>query len=281
MWRGTVPRSCGFGPFWFWNESRMTEVYWLEQTEADVPASNDWLSESEAASLGSMRFAKRRRDWRLGRWTAKLAMAAYRKSFEDSQTLRDVEIRPASSGAPEVFFAGQPAPVTISLSHCEGTAVCAVAPSGVVLGCDLEIIEMRSECFTADYFTAEEVRLVANACTDNRSRLLTLLWSGKESALKALRVGLRLDTRSVVVSLDDVDRCTADDEARRAVDSMLTPRPRAANRWLPLHVRCASDQIFHGWWQITENLVRTLVAAPPPAPPILLEVPVYSAHPLR
>ena len=26
-------------------------VYWLEQTEADVPAENDWLSENEAVCL--------------------------------------------------------------------------------------------------------------------------------------------------------------------------------------------------------------------------------------
>jgi 4'-phosphopantetheinyl transferase len=258
----------------------MTEVYWLEQTEADVPAKNDWLSENEAARLGSLRFAKRRRDWRLGRWTAKLAMAAYRNLPGDSQTLRDVEIRPALSGAPEVFFAGQPAPVTISLSHCDGVAVCAVAPSSVALGCDLEIIETRGECFTADYFTAEEVRLVARACADDRSRLLTLLWSGKECALKALQVGLRFDTRSVVVGLDDVERCSAEDGVGRDADSVLILQPPAANRWLPFHVRCAGGQIFHGWWQHTEHLVRTLVAAPSPVPPILLEVPVHSAEPL-
>ena len=257
----------------------MTEVYWLEQTEADVPAKNDWLSENEAARLDSLRVAKRRRDWRLGRWTAKLAMAAYRNGPGDSQTLRDVEIRPALSGAPGVVFAGQPAPVTISLSHCDGIAVCAVAPSSVALGCDLEIIELRSECFTADYLTAEEVRLVARACADDRPRLLTLLWSGKECALKALRVGLRFDTRSVVVSLDDVERCSAEDGVGWGADSVLTLQPHAAKRWLPFHVRCTGGQIFHGWWQNTENLVRTLVAAPPPVPPIPLEVPPYSTHP--
>lgn len=257
----------------------MTEVYWLEQTEADVPAKNDWLSENEAARLASLRVAKRRRDWRLGRWTAKLAMAAYQNLPGDSQTLRDVEIRPALSGAPEVFFAGQPAPVAISLSHCDGIGMCAVAPSSVALGCDLEIIETRSECFTADYFTAEEVRLVARACADDRSRLLTVLWSGKECALKALRVGLRFDTRSVVVSLDDVERCSAEDGVGRDADSVLNLQLHGANRWLPFHVRCTGGQIFRGWWQHTENLVRTLVAAPPPVPPIPLEVPAYSAHP--
>jgi len=257
----------------------MTEVYWLEQTEADVPATNDWLDESEAARLDSLHIAKRRRDWRLGRWTAKLAIAAYRSLSGDFLTLRDVEIRPALSGAPEVFFAGQPASVTISLSHCHGVAMCAVAPSSVALGCDLEIIEARSQSFTADYFTAVEVRLVAHACADDRSRLLTLLWSGKECALKALRVGLRFDTRSVVVSLDDMERRSAEDGTEQEADSLFTLHCHGANRWRPFHVRSSGGQIFHGWWQSTENLVRTLVAAPSPVPPILLEVPAYSAHP--
>ena len=255
----------------------MTEVYWLEQTEADVPANNDWLSESEAARLDSLRSAKRRRDWRLGRWTAKLAISAYRNLLGDSQTLRDVEIRSAPSGAPEVFFAGQPAPDTVSLSHRGGVAVCAVAPSSVALGCDLEIVEIRGDSFTADYFTEEERELVARACADDRPRLLTVLWSGKESALKALRLGLRLDTRSVEVSLNDVERRSAEDGLRRVADSVPAPRPQGANRWLPFHVRCTDGQVFHGWWQNTENIVRTLVAAPPSAPPILLEIPVHSA----
>lgn len=259
----------------------MTEVYWLEQTEADLPANNDWLSENEVAHFDTLRFAKRRRDWRLGRWTAKLAMVAYRNLPGDYQALRGIEIRPALSGAPEVFLAGQPAPVTISLSHSDGVAVCAVAPSSVALGCDLEIVEPRKESFTADYFTAEEVRLVALARADDRSRLVTLLWSGKESALKALRVGLRFDTRSVEVTLDDVERCGLEEGVQRDADSVLALELHRANCWFPFQVRCTDGQIFHGWWQNTEKLVRSLVAAPEPFPPILLEVPVHSATPLR
>ena len=52
------------------------DVYWLEQSEADVPTADDWLSENEVARLNSLRVAKRRADWRLGRWTAKCAVAA-------------------------------------------------------------------------------------------------------------------------------------------------------------------------------------------------------------
>ena len=256
----------------------MTEVHWLEQAEADVPATHDWLSQSEVACLESLHFAKRRRDWRLGRWTAKLAITAYRNFSVDVQTLREVEIRPASSGAPEVYLAGQPMDVTISLSHRDSVAMCAIAPSSVALGCDLEVIEPRSDSFAEDYFTAEEQQFLARAGADDRSRLLTLLWSGKESALKALREGLRLDTRSVVVTLDDGTRESAEGRMRQGEDSVLATRPHGARRWLPLRVRCATDQIFDGWWQNTGNLVRTLVAAPPPFPPILLVRSPASSH---
>jgi len=225
-------------------------VYWLEQTEADVPAENDWLSAGESVCLSGLRFAKRRADWRLGRWTAKCAVASFLRVPADPQALTKIAIRPASSGAPEVFFASEPALVTLSISHRSGVAMCAVAPSGVDLGCDLEVIEPRSEAFVDDYFTPSEQALVAQACAQDRSRLLALLWSAKESALKALREGLRLDTRSVVVSLGE--------ETLDLYD------------WSPLRVRCADGRSFDGWWQQTDTIVRTLVANPPPDSPILL-----------
>ena len=65
----------------------------------------------------------------------------------------------------------------------------------MALGCDLEVIEPRSEEFVADYFTTEEQKMVSQAPIADRSKLLALLWSAKESALKALREGLRFDTR--------------------------------------------------------------------------------------
>jgi 4'-phosphopantetheinyl transferase len=176
------------------------DVYWLEQAEADVPSTNDWLSASEVDRLNGMRFTKRRADWRLGRWTAKRALAVSLNLPAHAQALAEIEIRAAPDGAPEVFFANNPGSVTVSLSHRAGTAVCAVALSGAALGCDLEMIEARTEGFVADYFTTEEQGLVARAFAPDRPQLCTLLWSAKESALKALRAGLRLDTRSVVVS---------------------------------------------------------------------------------
>jgi 4'-phosphopantetheinyl transferase len=230
-------------------------VYWLEQTETDVPADNDWLSANEATCLNGMRFAKRRADWRLGRWTAKRALSICLDLPAHPQVFRKMDIRPAPSGAPEVFFVNQPAAVTISLSHRDGMAACAVAMSGVDMGCDLEMIEPRSDAFVADYFTIEEQALVARASAAGRPRLLALLWSAKESALKALHEGLRLDTRSVIVS------------------------PFAAsfdlNGWSPLQVRYTGGQIFHGWWQNTDNILRTVVAAQSLDSPIPLTIPAH------
>src|ERR1039457_2252479 len=105
------------------------DVYWLEQTAADVPVENDWLHASEAVRLNGLRFPKRRADWRLGRWTAKHAVAVCLNLSLDHHSLAAIEIRPATSGAPEVFLANAPARASISLSHREGTAVCAVVLS--------------------------------------------------------------------------------------------------------------------------------------------------------
>jgi 4'-phosphopantetheinyl transferase len=245
----------------------MTEVYWLEQVDTDVPAENDWLSENEAAILNGLRFAKRRTDWRLGRWTAKRALAVHLSLPSHPQALAHLEIRPAPSGAPEAFLADLPAGVTISLSHRAGIALCSIAPSGTVLGCDLEMIEPRSDAFVADYFTTEEQELVARTPTSERPCLLALLWSGKESALKALREGLRLDTRCVTVTL---------------VGTLRRSSQQGAQNWYPLRVDYGDIQVFHGWWQQADNMVRTVLATPPPAPPTLLTMhDDYARSPLQ
>lgn len=240
-------------------------LYWLEQTDADVPADNNWLSPNEAARLNAMRFPRRRAVWRLGRWTGKRALSVCLEVPADPLAFKRIEISPAPSGAPEVFFDNHPAALTISLSHRDGIAACAVAMSRVEMGCDVEKVEPRSSVFVEDYFTLEEKALLAHASEADHFRLLALLWSGKESALKALREGLRLDTRSVIaipcaVSFD-------------------------CDGWSQLRVRHLGDRhtgdrsrpdyVFHGWWQYADNFVRTVVAAPPPTAPILLQIPSY------
>ena len=238
------------------------DVYWLEQTKGDVPQENDWLSASECAFLDGLRFAKRRLDWRLGRWTAKRALAVYLNLPDFLPALAKIEVRAAFSGAPEVFFENKLATAKISLSHRSDRAICAVAPFAAELGCDLELIEPHSDAFVTDYFTAEEQALVTRQSATDRPRILAVLWSGKESALKALRAGLRMDTRCVTVELVDASIDINGD----------------VNGWSPLQVSYTDGRIFHGWWQDADHMVRTVVAAPPPALPIPLKALIEFPH---
>jgi 4'-phosphopantetheinyl transferase len=235
-------------------------VYWLEQNVSEAPAGDEWLSGSERARLNGLRIPKRRADWRLGRWTALCALSRYWHLARDSEPLAGLELRPASSGAPRVFFHGSPAPVMLSLSHSGGAGLCAIAPPAVEVGCDLETVEPRSAAFVADYFTAEERNLVARTPAALRDRTVTLLWSAKESALKALGCGLRADTRWV----------------NATPDSFL----ETGEEWRRLSVTHITGRTFCGWWRESRQLVRTVVANPSPLQLIPLEANAAEAGPL-
>ena len=218
-------------------------IHWMEQTNPDVPAENQWLSAREVLRLNAMRVPKRRADWRLGRWTAKHAVAVCLNFPTEPSSLANIEIRAASSGAPEVYLHDEPAEIAISLSHSSGTALCTVAPPGITFGCDLEVVESRSDGFITDYFTDDERELILRSPRQERSLLLALIWSAKESALKALRVGLRFDTRCMSVSPVDAWELTNDRDA-----------------WRSLSVRYSGGTVFHGCWRVQDHLVRTIVS---------------------
>jgi 4'-phosphopantetheinyl transferase len=244
-------------------------VYWLDQRAAAVPDDDEWLTAAERRTLADLRVRKRRDDWRLGRWAAKRAVCAYWQTVVAGEgtagtliatatevrypTEGRIEIRTAVSGAPEAFIDGRPGPVVISISHTADTALCAVAPAGVVLGCDVERIEPRTAAFVRDYFTAAECAMVGAASASERDHLVALVWSAKESVLKALREGLRSDTRDVEAAV----------HGRR-----FSVNPD----WQPVGVRhLPSRHDFGGWWRAAGGTVMTLVAAPPPERPIRLE----------
>jgi 4'-phosphopantetheinyl transferase len=231
------------------------KVYWFEQSEQDVPFGDDWLSYAELARLGTLRFAKRRNDWRLGRWTAKQAVAQQLGYPITPHALTEIEVKSKDSGAPEVLISGKPGAVTISLSHRSGIAACAVSQGGFSLGCDLETAETRSSSFVADYFTAEEQTFVAALPFDQQVIAVASIWSAKESALKVLEVGLRADTRSVVVRLAATDFA------------------HSMERWRPLQVKVPTEAPYPGWWRYEDGLVRTFVAECPVSPLITVHTP--------
>jgi len=247
------------------------DVYWLEQTTADLPSDNAWLNAGEANRLRLMRFPKRRADWILGRWTAKNAAAIFLDIPPEPRLLREIEIRPARSGAPEVFVGDDLALIQISISHRDGVAACAFTRSSALLGCDLELVEPHSDAFVADYFAEEEQAFLAQAAHPERLLLQSLFWSAKESALKALREGLRLDPRQMIVSIQD----SSEGPRGNIQGSLSRPSPSAhtlfpGEAWKELEVRNASGQTFKGWWSQTGDLLRTILAVPAPGRPTFL-----------
>lgn len=222
-------------------------LQWLVQQCADVPEHDEWLAPFERDVLAKLWAPKRRRDWRLGRWTARLALT--RSGAVQPGDGRRLSIRADEAGVPRVFVDETECDWVVSISHTGEHGLAAVARKPAALGCDLETIGRRGEEFVVDWFTEGERALVSALGGDARSRRVTLVWSAKESALKALGLGLRLDTRSVEVAL-------ADGGAE-------------ADGWRALLVTAPATE-FHGWWRVDEMRALTVLGDPAPDVPIAL-----------
>jgi 4'-phosphopantetheinyl transferase len=104
-------------------------------------------------------------------------------------------------------------------------------------------VEPRSDAFVHDWFTPAERALVEHAAPTDRLVVTSLVWSAKESALKALREGLRLDTRDVVVS----------------------PGDQMADGWTGVQVEYTNEGLrMPGSWRLHAGHVLTIVAHPHP-----------------
>jgi 4'-phosphopantetheinyl transferase len=218
------------------------DILWLTQSLDDVPADDAWLGPQELVTLHRFRVPKRLHEWRLGRWTAKCAVASV-LGPELVLSFPALEVIASPDGAPEVWFGDHPAPVSISVSHSDQVGLAVVGPRRLALGCDVESVEERSPTFVTDYFTGRETALIEASNADERDLLATLLWSAKESALKALRTGLRADTRSIEISPQETG---------------------AADGWRGLEIRPGR---LWGWWREAGSMVITVVSNAPSEPP--------------
>jgi 4'-phosphopantetheinyl transferase len=224
----------------------MTSVRWLTRSLADVPSGDGWLSPAERRVLAGLRFEKRRGDWRLGRFAAKGAAAAWL----GVPAVR-VEIVAAADGAPEARLDGRAAPVSLSLSHRAERALAVVGDAGLALGCDLELVEPRSAAFTRDWLAPVEQGLVERA-GERRDLAANLIWTAKEAAAKVRREGLRLDVRRAVVDPGELDA--------------------AAPGWRPLAVSWADGgRPTRGWWRAEPGWVMAVAGEPAPSEPAVLD----------
>ena len=174
----------------------MREPHVVLVSARDVPESDEWLGPRERECARRFAAPQRRATWRAGRWAAKRAVAEC-AALEPGR----VEILPAADGAPEAWAGDERLPVSMSLSHRDGVAAAFATPDAYDAGCDVELVEPRCAGFAADWFTADERAAVERAAPNARDELVSLIWSAKESVLKVLRTGLRVDTRSVEVSV--------------------------------------------------------------------------------
>ncbi len=205
--------------------------------DRDVPDPGAWLDTVEAETLAGLRIPKRRSDWLRGRWAAKQAVAEWVGADVSVPALARVAIRPAADGAPETLVAGVPGPA-LSITHSGPWGGAAVASRGP-LGCDLEEVRPLDPA-AVDLFFAEAERSAIEAAPHGFARALhtVLIWSAKESALKALRTGLRRDTREVEVEVG----------------------PVGSLGWGTFAVRdVATRRVFGGGWREFEGFVLTVV----------------------
>lgn len=226
-------------------------IFWLGQTQSAQPADLTWLAEAERRFLAGLRFPRRRADWLLGRWTVKAAARAAwpRLVGAELPDWTELAVLKADSGAPVLFRRGQPAPLSVSLSHRAGCAVCALAPAGHPLGIDLEKIEPRSPSLVTDFFTPAEQEQLRRADPERQTMLANLIWSAKESALKALTTGLSVSTQQV---------------------ELLPPAMAETDVWQPFLIRVHYlERDLSGWWMQWPGFVITLACdGPVTNPPV-------------
>jgi 4'-phosphopantetheinyl transferase len=215
-------------------------VQWHLARHAEVPTDDEWLTGPERAVLAELAIAKRRADWRLGRWTAKTLVAAVLDVRCDL-----VEVRAADDGAPEAFVDGAHAGLSLSLSHRDGIAVAAVARLPTKVGIDLETLETRSDAFVREWLSDDEQTTLPSRGAARDLQVLCC-WTAKEASAKVLREGLRLDVRRADV----------------------VPGPPTAATWAQLEVAWRTEGILHhGWWLHDDRTVIAVVTDPPTDPP--------------
>jgi len=107
-----------------------------------------------------------------------------------------------SSGEPFVLVEGRGEwEFPISVSHRSEVGL-AAAPEdrGARIGADIETVEPRDPALVRQFFTSGEAELAASS-GEAGDEVVARIWSAKEAVLKLLGLGLRLDTRGIVVDL--------------------------------------------------------------------------------
>lgn len=144
------------------------------------------LSAKEQKYFDSLKFDKRKRDYLIGRYTAKKLLLE--NFIKDSKTtFKDISILKDTDGKPELYINGKRPNFMLSISHSGDFASAVASKELKFLGIDTEKIEVRTRSWAEQSFYNTEYH------TNSDDKFLTTLWAKKEAVVKALGVGLSVD----------------------------------------------------------------------------------------
>ena len=160
----------------------------------------DLLSPREEKLLAGLGHVPRRRKWLMGRAAAKRLVGDM--LGEGRVPDEKISVLNQPSGEPFVLIEGRGGwgrPISISHRSEVGMAGAPLDETARI-GADVETIEPRDSALVRQFYTESEARIVEAAGKD-RDEVVSRIWSAKEAVLKLLGLGLRIDTRGVLVSL--------------------------------------------------------------------------------
>ena len=226
----------------------------------------DFLSASERRTYAGLRFPKRRHEWLLGRWTAKQLLQRSLEAYR-GLPLPAISVNVDPDGAPYLSVDGEGRlPASLSISHRSGLAFCALSPGvSPSIGADIERVEPRAAAFVNDFFTPGEAERVWACPQTVRDTMVTAIWSAKEAVLKALREGLRMDTRSVDIGhVSGIEIPAPTVQTLHPSTTMRHVGDKAPDaQWQPVAVTCSTPGMlrFAAWWRPDGDNVLTMAAA--------------------
>ncbi len=154
---------------------------WARAVEA---RRTDVLHESELRTHEGLRFERRRDEYLLGRFVAKVALGRYL----GERNWTAIEVSPGIFQQPLVRHAGRDL-AAVCITHSGGSAAAAAFPAGHPLAIDLERLDPDRLGILKSQVGPAEVE-TAGLPPEEALRRVTQLWTAKEALSKVLRCGL-------------------------------------------------------------------------------------------
>ena len=173
-----------------------------------LPVQN-YLSKKEIDLYNNILPAKKE-DWLVGRYSAKEAVHNYfLENFQKDFKLNKIEILRKEINKPAYKLPiKQTVKTNISISHCEGLAVSAIAENKTdgLVGIDIEKIRNFKLKEIKSFLTGQELSQILKQNLENKNKIATLFWSIKESYLKAIGRGLVYHPKFIELKINLEDK---------------------------------------------------------------------------